>query len=230
MIRFVPETGSTNADLFANRDTHEGEWLVARRQSAGRGRAGRAWNDGAGNFMGSTVVDLRPGDPLPQTLALVAGLAAHKTVAALPATPDGLQLKWPNDLLIGPAKLGGILLERQEQRVIVGIGVNLAQAPQVPDRPVASLGGTIAVDTFAEALAAQFAAELARWHGNEWPMLRAEWLARAHPTGALLTVNDRDHGPIMGAFAGLGDDGTLHLRLADGAARAIHAGDVELVG
>ncbi len=230
MIRFVPETGSTNADLLANRDAHEGEWLVARRQSAGRGRAGRAWNDGAGNFMGSTVVDLRAGDPLPQTLALVAGLAVHRTVAALPDGPHGLQLKWPNDLLVGTAKLGGILLERQEQRVIVGIGVNLAQAPEVPDRPVASLGGPIAADTFAEALAAQFAAELARWHRGEWPMLRAEWLARAHPTGTLLTVNDRVHGPIMGAFAGLGDDGTLHLRLADGGTRPIHAGDVELVG
>ena len=63
MIRFVPETGSTNADLLAlSADAREGDWLVARRQSAGRGRAGRAWEDGAGNFMGSTVVALRPGD------------------------------------------------------------------------------------------------------------------------------------------------------------------------
>jgi len=229
LIRFIPETGSTNADLLANCAVGEGEWLVARRQSAGRGRAGRAWNDGAGNFMGSTVVDLRPGDPLPQTLALVAGLAAHRTIVALPDAPSAVQLKWPNDLLVGSAKLGGILLERQEQRVIVGIGVNLAQAPAVPDRAVAALGGTIAVDAFAAALAAQFAADVARWHSGKWPMLRGEWLARSHPVGTLLTVNDRDHGPIMGAFAGLGDDGTLHLRLADGSARAIHAGDVELV-
>lgn len=230
MIRFVPETGSTNADLLATRDAHEGGWLIARRQSAGRGRAGRAWNDGAGNFMGSTVVDLRPGDPLPQTLALVTGLAVHRTVAALPGAPATLQLKWPNDLLVDTAKLGGILLERQELRVIVGIGVNLLHAPDVPGRSVVSLGGAVEVDAFAAALAAQFAADLARWHGGHWPMLRAEWLARAHPVGSLLTVNDRDHGPIMGAFAGLGDDGTLHLRLADGATRPIHAGDVELVG
>lgn len=234
LIRFVPETGSTNADLLADRAVGEGQWLVARRQSAGRGRAGRAWNDGAGNFMGSTVVELRGGDPLPQTLALVAGLALHRTVAALPQAPDGLQLKWPNDLLVGApkftsAKLGGILLERQEARVIVGIGVNLAQAPEVPGRATASLGGAIEADAFAELLAAQFATDLARWHLGEWPMLRAEWLARAHPTGTLLSVQDRESGPILGAFGGLGDDGTLHLRLADGAARAISAGDVELV-
>ena len=230
MIRFIPETGSTNADLLADRAVGEGQWLVARRQTSGRGRAGRAWNDGAGNFMGSTVVDLRAGDPLPQTLALVTGLAVHRTVTALPDAPSALQLKWPNDLLVGTAKLGGILLERHEARVIVGVGVNLARAPEVPDRATASLGGAIEVDVFAELLATQFAADLARWHSGEWPTLRAEWLARAHPVGTLLTVQDRDHGPIMGAFAGLGDDGTLHLRLADGGTRAISAGDVELVG
>jgi len=230
LIRFISETGSTNADLLADGTAREGQWLIARRQSAGRGRAGRAWNDGAGNFMGSTVVDLRASDPLPQTLALVAGLAAHRMVAALPGAPPALQLKWPNDLLVGTAKLGGILLERHEGRVIVGIGVNLAQAPQVPGRATASLGGIVEVEPFAEALAGQFAGHLARWHLGEWPLLRAEWLARAHAVGTLLTVPDRDHGPIMGAFAGLGDDGTLHLHLADGGTRAISAGDVELVG
>ncbi|MBA4161727.1 MAG: biotin--[acetyl-CoA-carboxylase] ligase, partial [Novosphingobium sp.] len=60
MIQTVPETGSTNADLAARIAAHErvteGDWLVADRQSAGRGRQGRAWFDGAGNFMGSTVV------------------------------------------------------------------------------------------------------------------------------------------------------------------------------
>ena len=230
MIRFIPETGSTNADLLADRAAGEGQWLVARRQTSGRGRAGRAWNDGAGNFMGSSVVDLRAGDPLPQTLALVTGLAVHRTVTALAGAPSAVQLKWPNDLLVGTAKLGGILLERQEERVIVGVGVNLARAPEVPGRATASLGGAIAVDAFAELLAAQFAAHIARWHSGEWPTLRAEWLARAHAVGTLLTVQDRDHGPIIGAFAGLGDDGTLHLRLADGGTRAISAGDVELVG
>lgn len=230
LIRFVPETGSTNADLLADRAVGEDQWLVARRQTSGRGRAGRAWNDGADNFMGSTVVDLRAGDPLPQTLALVTGLAVHRTITALPGAPSALQLKWPNDLLVGTAKLGGILLERQEERVIVGVGVNLARAPEVPGRATASLGGAIGVDAFAELLAMQFAADLARWHSGEWPTLRAEWLARAHALGTLLTVQDRDHGPIMGAFAGLGDDGTLHLRLADGGTRAISAGDVELVG
>ena len=79
MIRFVTETGSTNTDLAselrAGMAVPEGEWLVADRQVSGRGRQGRAWFDGYGNFMGSTVVHLSPRDPNPATLALVAGVA-----------------------------------------------------------------------------------------------------------------------------------------------------------
>ena len=78
MIRFVTETGSTNTDLAselrAGMAVPEGEWLVADRQVSGRGRQGRAWFDGYGNFMGSTVVHLSPRDPNPATLALVAGV------------------------------------------------------------------------------------------------------------------------------------------------------------
>ena len=134
MIRILAETGSTNADLLAlGRDAREGDWLVARRQTAGRGRAGRQWEDGAGNFMGSTVVVLRPGDPLPQTLALVAGLATAEAIAAVPRAPDAM-LKWPNDLLVDGAKLAGILLERAGETVVIGIGVNLIRAPAVAGR------------------------------------------------------------------------------------------------
>ncbi|MCQ7030021.1 biotin--[acetyl-CoA-carboxylase] synthetase, partial [Escherichia coli] len=77
----------------------------------GRGRQGRDWQSPTGNFHGSTAVDLRPTDPPPASLALTAGVALIRAVeAAAPAT--GLMLKWPNDLLLGPGKLGGILLER----------------------------------------------------------------------------------------------------------------------
>lgn len=233
MIRIVAETGSTNADLLAlGRDAQEGDWLVARRQTAGKGRAGRQWEDGAGNFMGSTVVALRPGDPVPQTLALVTGLATAEAVAAVPGAPAGIVLKWPNDLLVAGAKLAGILLERAGDIVVIGIGVNLLRAPMMPGRATTALvdhGADIAPEDFAEQLAVRFAAALARWRGGEWDGLRDEWLARAHPLGTPLAVNDRDGQPIAGTFAGLGADGAALLRLADGTVRPIHAGDVELV-
>ncbi len=237
MIETIAEIGSTNAALLARlgagEGNPEGAWLVADRQSAGRGRAGRSWSDGFGNFMGSTVAHLRSGDPLPQTLALVAGLAAHKAVLALAPGLADLQLKWPNDLLVGKAKLAGILLERQGDGVVVGIGVNLAQAPDLPDRPTASLAGLghpVTRDAFAQALEQEWLWALTRWHQGEWAALRQEWCARAHRVGSLISVNDSEHGLLMGAFGGIDDNGVALLRLADGATRAIHAGDIDLVG
>ncbi len=161
-IRFVAETGSTNADLIAairaGERVAEGDWLVADRQTAGRGRQGRAWSDGAGNFMGSTVVRPGPHDPPPPTLALLAGVALHETVITVLADPSRLSLKWPNDLLVGRAKLAGILLEREGEAVVVGIGVNLAAAPTVEGRETVALtafGPAPDRDHFAKALAAR---------------------------------------------------------------------------
>ncbi|WP_420382538.1 biotin--[acetyl-CoA-carboxylase] ligase [Novosphingobium sp.] len=275
MIETVAETASTNsaqlARLGQGEAIGEGTWLIADRQTAGRGRAGRAWSDGHGNFMGSTVAQLRAGDPPAPTLSLVAGVALHRAICAAahffppplqggrgwglsaafhvartsasgerphpnPSPEgeglDGLQLKWPNDVLVDGAKLAGILLERHDSTVVVGMGVNLAQAPELPDRPtvsLAALGCNITRDDFANMLAEQWHAALAQWHDHGWPSLREEWLSRAHPRGTLLQVHDSDAGMIIGAFAGLDRDGAALLRLADGEQRAIHAGDMELV-
>jgi len=235
-IETVAEIASTNSALLARMGTgdtlHEGQWLIADRQTAGRGRAGRQWSDGLGNFMGSTVARLRAGDPPAPTLSLVAGVALHRTLTALIGTVPRMVLKWPNDVLVDGAKLAGILLERSGANVVVGIGVNLAQAPVVPDRPtvaLATLGHAIARDAFALALVAGWQAALDQWHGQGWAALRDDWLTRAHPRGTLLSVHDRDAGMIIGAFAGLEADGAALLRLADGETRAIHAGDIELV-
>ncbi len=237
LIRTVPEIASTNSALLAQLSAAEapaeGHWLVTDRQTAGRGRAGRVWTGGLGNFMGSTGVALRDGEALPQTLALVAGVSVHKALMAVVPGLSDLALKWPNDLLVGEAKLGGILLERQRDAVVVGIGVNLAEAPDVPGRQTTSLGAlghAVSRDVFASALAAAWAEDLITWHAGGWPALRGEWLARALPKGTLLGVNLAAEGHVIGAFAGLEPDGAVLLRLADGAVRAIHAGDVELIG
>ncbi|MFN3553898.1 MAG: biotin--[acetyl-CoA-carboxylase] ligase [Novosphingobium meiothermophilum] len=237
MIETVADIASTNGELLARlgRGEHpvEGYWLVADRQSAGRGRAGRAWSDGHGNFMGSTVVHLNDRDPQPQTLALVAGVAAHQAVIACAPQLQGLLLKWPNDLLLDEAKLGGILLERHGSSVVIGIGINLVQAPQVPDRRTTSLADhhcDVPRDRFATELAVRLRDAVDRWHYGEWPMLRQQWIARAVPAGSLVSVRDRDQSTITGSFAGIDDDGVALMRLADGTVRAIHAGDIEMVG
>jgi BirA family biotin operon repressor/biotin-[acetyl-CoA-carboxylase] ligase len=235
LIRTLAETGSTNADLIAallrGERIPERDWLIADRQTAGRGRQGRAWFDGAGNFMGSTVVRVGPHDPPPPTLALMTGLALYETVAPLIADPAGLSLKWPNDLLVGRAKLAGILLEREGELVVVGIGVNLVAAPKVAGREtiaLAALGPVPDRDDFAAALAVAFDRELDRWRtvGVE-PLIR-RWRAVAHPQGTALTVHEPGGARITGTFSGLTPDGSLLLCLEDGTTRPIHAGDVSL--
>ena len=235
MIETVSVTGSTNADLArrlaAGEPLGEGFWLVADRQTAGRGRQGRTWFDGHGNFMGSTLVRLGPGDPPARGLALVAGVALHDAVAPLLAVPAAARLKWPNDLLIDGAKLSGILLERAGDAVIIGIGVNLAQAPAVEGREtvaLAQLGPAPARDAFAARLATCFAAELERWRRFGLAPLVQRWLAAGHPPGTPLVVGEPGEPPLTGSFAGLSDDGALQLRLADGTTRIIHAGEVRL--
>lgn len=235
MIEFIAETGSTNTDLLqrlrAGERVPEGYWLVADRQSAGRGRQGRAWSGGLGNFMGSTAVHRQASDPPAPTLALVAGVALHEATQSLVPEPGRLRLKWPNDLLYGRAKLAGILLEGQGEAVVVGIGVNLASAPELPDRETlsfAAFGPAPDRDLFAETLMGLFDRELERWrtYGLE-PLIR-RWTAAALPDGTPLTVHDGAAEPVSGVFAGLAPDGSLLLRLADGATRSIHAGDVML--
>ncbi|MBR0551478.1 biotin--[acetyl-CoA-carboxylase] ligase [Stakelama marina] len=231
-IQSLAETGSTNADLIAlaRSGAREGLWLRADRQTAGRGRQGRAWESPVGNLYASTLVRLRPGDPAPATLALVAAVALAEAVTVYCRAQ--VTLKWPNDLLIDGAKLSGILLERADNAVVIGFGVNLAHHPVGLDRATTSLaerGAQVEPGPFAETLAESFARWLGRWRSEGLGPVRARWLELAHPVGTALTARTGDGDSIEGLFDGLDRDGALILRLASGERRVIHAGDIFLI-
>ena len=235
MIEYVAETGSTNADLLdrlrRNEEIAEGHWLVADRQTNGRGRQGRDWRDGAGNFMGSTVARLRQSDHPASSLALVAGIATFEAVRRVVPQDTKLALKWPNDLMVAGAKLAGMLLERRDNHVVVGIGVNLKTAPELSDRPTASLATTTEVERnrFAEELADAMRGELERWRAAPLVATVQRWERYAHPRGTALDVRPPGESCLSGSFDGLTEDGALRLRLLDGTSRVIHAGDVFLL-
>jgi BirA family biotin operon repressor/biotin-[acetyl-CoA-carboxylase] ligase len=178
-------------------------------------------------------VRLQQGDPPAPTLALVAAVALHEA-AGLFAPAAELRIKWPNDLLCRGAKLSGILLERVEDAVIIGFGVNLAEYPAGTPRPATSIaaiaGAAPTAAAFAEALADTFARWLARWRGEGLSPVRSAWLAAAHPVGTALSAAAGEGGSVDGLFDGLDPDGALRLRLADGSSHVIHAGDVFLLG
>lgn len=223
-IRTVSETGSTNDDLaaLAAAGAAEGVWLRAERQTGGKGRQGRGWVSPPGNLYASTLVRLRPGDPAAPGLALVAAVALHEAASAF--APD-VRIKWPNDLLRGAAKLAGILLERHGDAVVIGFGVNLAHHPDGLGRPVTSVraaaGAAPEPAAFAEIVAEAFGRWVARWRGEGLGPVRRRWLEAAHPPGTALATPAGE-----GLFDGLDESGALRLRLADGAVRTVHAGDV----
>jgi BirA family biotin operon repressor/biotin-[acetyl-CoA-carboxylase] ligase len=234
-FRLVEETGSTNADLaaalHAGERLVEGQWLVARCQTAGRGRQGREWFDGAGNFMGSCVVQLSANAPPPASLSFVAALAVRDAAAEALGGSELLTLKWPNDVLLDRGKLAGILLEMVRDNVVVGVGVNLAKAPQLPDRKtssVADYGQPPALEVFAASLARHFSSRLTAWRSlGLGATLQAFLNGSIHAQGSSLTVHDTDGSRLSGTFAGLEEsDGGLRLRLADGTERVIRAGDL----
>ena len=176
---------------------------------------------------------LRPGDPPAPTLALVAAVALQEAVSLF-ARDAAVRIKWPNDLLVEGAKLSGILLERVDDAVIIGFGVNLAHHPRGIDQPstsVAALAGAAPEpSTFVEALAEGFQRWLGRWRSEGISSVRARWLSAAHPVGTALRAAT-GHGSVTeGLFDGLDEAGALRLRLADGSTHVIHAGDVFLIG
>jgi len=226
-VTHLAEVGSTNDWLLARADAlPDGHWVRADRQTAGRGRRGRVWNDGAGNFMGSVLVKA---DGPVQQLSFVAALALHDALAGTCGDAARFTLKWPNDVLLDGVKCSGILLERQGAALVIGIGVNLAHHPDGTERPATSLAAVglpvPAPGALLAALAPAFGRWRSRWAADGFAPIRAAWLARAAGVGGRIVARLGQESP-EGVFAGLGDDGALLLAGDDGSVRAIHAGEV----
>jgi BirA family biotin operon repressor/biotin-[acetyl-CoA-carboxylase] ligase len=189
---------------------------IAARQTQGRGRGGRLWQAPEGNLNFSGV--LRPGPvvPMPAQWSLMAAVALHHALASTLPSPAQLSLKWPNDVLLDGAKLAGILIdsavtpEGRLDWVVIGIGVNLAETPRLPDRATTCLARHGVTVPPAE-LASRLMTALDHWAGQALPTIRAAWLARAHPAGTPLRVHVGSH-VIEGIFDGLGEDGSLLLQ------------------
>ena len=171
---------------------------------------------------------LRSSDPPATGLALLTGVALTEALSLFMPAGAPLMLKWPNDLMLNAAKIGGILLERLGERVVVGVGVNLLHAPSLPDRPTASMLDIASPPTaavLADAIADRFAAWLARWRREGFGPVRSAWLAHAHSVGTAVMVSESDE---SGLFDGLTDDGALRLRRSDGSVTVVRAGDVRV--
>ena len=228
---------STNEEALRRLTARESMpfWIVADEQTHGRGRSGRRWQSPVGNLYTTLVIETRVSASVATQLSFVAGLAVHDAVAAhLPTDRlTGLRLKWPNDVMLGGAKLAGILLESLNSpkgkglAVILGIGVNVAHAPQDTGRAVTHLGieRSTVPQVFAS-LAAAFENWLSRWdEGRGFAAVREAWRNRALALNEPITVN-LNGSVIRGRFRGIDAAGALLLETEPGVVIIVTAGDI----
>jgi BirA family transcriptional regulator, biotin operon repressor / biotin---[acetyl-CoA-carboxylase] ligase len=233
-VRFLDFADSTNAEAL--RLAKAGErgplWIVAKQQSRGRGRRGRAWISPAGNLYATLMlIDPAPAAVAPQ-LGFVAALALHDAaVAAVPSLASRLALKWPNDLMCAGRKIAGILIEGEGDPVVVavGIGVNCRHHPDATELPATDFAAEDAdVDAAVlfDHLAAATGERLTRWNrGAGFADIRAAWLSHALGLGQPIRVRLAER-ETTGRFETIDDAGRLVLRTASGEAEAVAAGDV----
>ncbi len=205
------------------------EWILALRQTAGRGRRGRAWRDPVGNFAATLV--LRPAEPAEQAVlrSFVAALAVFEACVAVTGRSDGLTLKWPNDVLLNGGKLSGILLESAGQGaglqyLSIGIGVNLRSVPDQsgletravsPVSLLSETGAEVSPEVFLSHLAAAYARYEAQFTTYGFAPIREAWLARAARLGEVITART-GKSETTGTFETLDAQGNLVLRTASG--------------
>lgn len=237
--RVLDEVDSTLSEAARIAPTLAGpEWILARHQTAARGRRGRGWVSPEGNFAATLVLRLQKAPQQAALRSFVAALALFDACVAVTGRPESFSLKWPNDVLLNGAKLAGILLESagqtgDEMLLFVGIGVNLAEAPPAAAlearalRPVSLAGETgvrITPEDFLTELAAAFARYEAQFTALGFAPIREAWLARAARLGQPVTARtgtSETHGTFETVDAG----GQLVLMTAAGRVR-IPAADV----
>ncbi len=190
--------------------------VTADTQTGGRGRYGRQWISDRGNLFFSAVLplDTQSADFMP----FAAGLAVVKALHPLP-----VQLKWPNDVLLNGRKIAGILLERTDNTLIIGIGINLVTAPATGTLyPAGHLSGAFSPTYLIERLADN----LYQYSQTDWNTIRTKWLQQAVGLGQTITVR-LAHETITGTFIDLSPAGALILQQGT-ATKHIVAGDIFL--
>lgn len=258
----LEQTVSTSKDAL--RLALQGEalplWVLADRQTGGRGRAGRHWISAPGNLQASVAVRSRA--PIRQAgeLALIAGIALMDAVqSACRATSPlaetrNIRLKWPNDLLIGGAKAGGILVETTTAvgepgfLAIIGFGLNICEHPgglandlandlaSVPANNLRRATTSLAdqgwrvsrTDAFAK-LVEQLDHWLTAWDDGRGfaTAIAPEWRRRSGIEGEAISVT-MDNAHVHGRYRGIDGRGHLLIETADGAVQTLTHGDVAL--
>ena len=239
LVAVEPSVDSTNAEIFRRLEAGERApfVLLAERQTAGRGRRGRVWaSPFAENLYCSVVLRVDGGMSQVEALSLTVGLAVAKTLQSLGL--NGVQLKWPNDVLVDGRKISGILLELAGDpadvcHVVIGIGINVNMANDAPgaiDQPWASVRQCVGRMLDRNDLAAELLLQLRDCLSMHWQHgfagLREEWEA-LHAWRGRSVVLTAGNNATLGVVLGVDERGAVRLSV-DGVDRAFSGGELSL--
>ncbi|PPQ40027.1 BirA family transcriptional regulator, biotin operon repressor / biotin-[acetyl-CoA-carboxylase] ligase [Rhodoblastus acidophilus] len=233
-LEHFEDLGSTNDEAAARVASGDPGrlWIVADRQSRGRGRLGRVWTSSTGNLFASLMLIEPCARPAAPQLGFVAGVALADCLRNLLGGDRRLALKWPNDALYDGAKLSGLLLESLGAKTfgcVIGFGVNCVSHPDDTPYPATSLRAIGAAVSRAAVFAA-LSDSLAQWldvwaRGDNFATIRRAWLDVAGGLDAPARVQ-RNGNVMEGTFRGIDAHGRMLLESHDGKMDTIEAGDL----
>lgn len=231
---------STNAEALRRAEKGQSKplWILAKHQSEGRGRRGRKWITAPGNLFATLLLNWSgPREQLSE-LSFVAAVSCAEMLESLIENSHceaKVSLKWPNDILLNGAKVGGILIETSPINegniaIAIGIGINVANHPTealaYPTTDFAQAGLKVTSSEVFEKMAVKFDHYFHQWQQTSgFATIKQRWLKFGPTIGQQLGVNTGME-VITGEFIGLQDHGELQLLLADGSQHIIVAGDI----
>ena len=234
----LDETESTNSEaLKLAKSTDRPTFVIAKKQTNGRGRIDRSWSDPSGNFSGSILIKI---DEDLQNLALRSFVAALSVIDAIDqkiGKEHELVIKWPNDLLLNGKKICGILLETRNfgtvSALVIGIGVNLLSSPNLDKnqniiiKPGSILGETgVKLDPidFSELIADQYALRENQFRTMGFSKIREVWMDRAAKLGKKITARTPNF-EYQGIFDSVDEKGQLII-INNGEKKKIAAAEI----
>lgn len=204
-------------------------WTViwAKSQKGGRGRLGREWDSPEGNLYCSIVIDVKGRLERAAQISFIAAISLYDALKDVAPQVD-FALKWPNDLLSDGAKICGILLEREGDSLILGVGVNMESAPKTTLYLASSLadrGVRVEILTLLQRFCQRLFEWERIWREQGFSPIREKWLSHAMGIDGPVKVRLANGQILPGRFYGLDAEGALLLDTAEGI-RKILAGDV----
>ncbi len=233
-VRHYPTIDSTNLEahrLFAVGE-HGPLFLLADEQTAGKGRLDRNWASLRGNCYSTLMLPMETDVQCVPQIGFVVALAVADVVSKnSKATP---RLKWPNDVLVGGAKIAGILCEvlsSSPLTIAIGCGINVAHAPTGLTYPAtclmaesASVDRDMVFQSYRDALTYW----LSVWdHGKGFQTIRTAWMQHAIGIGEIVTMTTGTQ-HLTGTFEGITEQGAVILKPNDGPPHILHAGDLHI--